>query len=68
MQNLVDAKVADIMQTMADEKFLHVPVVDAQGHLISIVSIGDVVRHHLEEISDENIALKQYVGRGNWVE
>lgn len=63
-----DATVADIMQMMAAEKIRHVPVVDASGHLISIVSIGDVVRYHLEEISDENIALKQYLGRGNWVE
>ena len=63
-----DATIADIMQMMAAEKIRHVPVVDANGHLISIVSIGDVVNYHLEEISDENIALKQYVGRGNWVE
>lgn len=63
-----DATIADIMQMMAAEKIRHVPVVDASGHLISIVSIGDVVNYHLEEISDENIALKQYVGRGNWVE
>lgn len=63
-----DSRVSDIMQMMAAEKIRHVPVVDADGHLISIVSIGDVVKHHLEEISDENIALKQYVGRGNWVE
>ena len=63
-----EARVADVMQMMAVEKIRHVPVVDADGRLISIVSIGDIVRHHLEEISDENIALKQYVGRGNWAE
>ena len=63
-----DATIAEIMQMMAAEKIRHVPVVDASGHLISIVSIGDVVNYHLKEISDENIALKQYVGRGNWVE
>jgi CBS domain-containing protein len=63
-----EARVADVMQMMAVEKIRHVPVVDADGRLISIVSIGDIIRHHLEEISDENIALKQYVGRGNWAE
>ena len=65
---IAEARVADVMQMMAVEKIRHVPVVDADGRLISIVSIGDIVRHHLEEISDENIALKQYVGRGNWAE
>lgn len=63
-----DARVSDIMQMMAVEKIRHVPVIDENGHLISIVSIGDIVTYHLEEISDENIALKQYVGRGNWAE
>ena len=61
-----EARVAEVMQMMAVEKIRHVPVVDTEGHLISIVSIGDIVKNHLEEISDENVALKQYVGKGNW--
>lgn len=64
---LAETRVADVMQMMAVEKIRHVPVVDSDGYLISIVSIGDIVKTHLEEISDENIALKQYVGKGNWV-
>lgn len=44
-------------------------VVSPDGKTIDgIVSERDVVKYHLEEISDENIALKQYVGRGNWVQ
>lgn len=56
-----DATVAEIMTLMTTKRIRHVPVVDAQGDLISLVSIGDVVKHHLNEISVENQALKQYV-------
>ena len=56
-----DSAVADIMSLMTKERIRHVPVVDAQGKLLSIISIGDIVKHHLNEISVENQALKEYV-------
>ena len=37
---------------MTEGKFRHVPVVD-QGRLIGIVSIGDVVKHRLQEMERE---------------
>jgi hypothetical protein len=33
--------------------------------LISIISIGDVVKHHLDELSSENQALKEYLTTAN---
>ena len=60
-----DATVAEIMTLMTSKRIRHVPVVDVQGDLISLVSIGDVVKHHLNEISVENQALKQYVVGSN---
>jgi len=56
-----DSTVAEIMSMMTAERIRHVPVVDEHGDLLSIVSIGDVVKHHLNEISLENQALKDYV-------
>lgn len=56
-----DATVAEIMSMMTAKRIRHVPVVDDKGQLLSIVSIGDVVKHHLIEISLENQTLKEYV-------
>jgi CBS domain-containing protein len=56
-----NATVSEVMEMMTKLRIRHVPVVDADGNLISIVSIGDVVKHHVNEISMENEALKQYV-------
>jgi len=42
------------------EKFRHMPVVE-QGQLVGIVSIGDVVKSHVEEIEREAAALRGYV-------
>lgn len=57
-----DATVAEIMAMMTKERIRHVPVVDSDGNLLSIISIGDIVKHHLNEIVVENQALKEYVG------
>jgi CBS domain-containing protein len=60
-----DATVSEVMELMTQQRIRHVPVVDADGNLLSIVSIGDVVKHHVNEISVENQALKQYVSGSN---
>jgi CBS domain-containing protein len=60
-----DATVSEVMELMTKQRIRHVPVVDADGNLLSIVSIGDVVKHHVNEISIENEALKQYVSGSN---
>jgi CBS domain-containing protein len=57
-----DSTVSEIMALMSGKRIRHIPVVDAEGGLISIVSIGDVVKHYLNELSAENQALKEYVG------
>lgn len=53
--------VDSLMQTMTDRKFRHVPVVDDDGNLIAVVSIGDLVRHRLSELADERSALINYI-------
>jgi len=57
-----DSTVSEIMALMSSKRIRHIPVVDAEGGLISIISIGDVVKHYLNELSAENQALKEYVG------
>jgi len=57
--NEADTVVA-IMERMTAGKFRHVPVVE-QGKLIGVISIGDVVKHRVEEIEGETNALREYI-------
>jgi Mg/Co/Ni transporter MgtE len=46
---------------MTRGRFRHVPVVDTDDRLTGIVSIGDVVKRHVEEIQHEATALRDYI-------
>jgi len=56
-----DATVAELMKIMTERRIRHVPVVDAAGILLSIVSIGDVIKAHVTELDAERTALRDYV-------
>lgn len=56
-----DAAVADLMTIMTERRIRHIPVVDADQNLVSIISIGDVVKAHIEELDTERKALRDYV-------
>ena len=49
-----------LMERMTVGKFRHLPVVE-QDQVIGIISIGDVVKHRLQEIEQESEALKDYI-------
>ncbi len=49
-----------LMERMTVGKFRHLPVVE-QEQVIGIISIGDVVKHRLQEIEQESEALKDYI-------
>ena len=49
-----------VMQTMTDGRFRHVPVVEG-GRLIGIISIGDVVKRHVNALDSERQALREYI-------
>jgi CBS-domain-containing membrane protein len=49
------------MKTMTNQRVRHVPVVDDDGLLVSIVSIGDVVKRHIESLDTERQALQDYI-------
>jgi CBS domain-containing protein len=54
--------VNDLMRTMTDERVRHIPVV-VDGELRGIVSIGDVVKHRIDELTDERNHLEAYISR-----
>jgi CBS domain-containing protein len=52
--------ICNIMERMTEGKFRHVPVVD-RGRLVGIVSIGDVVKHRLNEMERESSLMRDYI-------
>jgi CBS domain-containing protein len=56
-----DETIDGLMSTMTRGRFRHLPVVDGQDRLIGIVSIGDVVKTHVEEIVREASSLRDYI-------
>jgi len=49
-----------VMQTMTAGRFRHLPVVEG-GRLTGIVSIGDVVKRHVNALDSERQALREYI-------
>ena len=52
--------ISSVMERMTAGKFRHLPVLE-QGRLAGIVSIGDVVKHRLQEMEREQSALRDYI-------
>ena len=52
-----DDRADDVLQTMTDGRFRHLPVVE-DGQMIGLISIGDVVKARLSELSMEKAALE----------
>lgn len=50
----------DVMSLMTTGRFRHLPVV-MDGALVGIVSIGDVVKHHVAEVEMEATAMREYI-------
>lgn len=48
---------------MTEHRIRHLPVVE-NGRLIGIVSIGDVVKHHIAEVQMEAMAMRDYISAG----
>jgi len=55
-----DVKVEEVMKTMNARRFRHMPVL-RDGKLAGVVSIGDVVRHRMQEIEYESLKIKQAI-------
>ncbi len=57
-----DVLLDDLMKTMTERRIRHVPVVE-DGTLVGIVSIGDVVKHRIDQLQFERDQLDSYVHR-----
>lgn len=55
-----DASIDEVMRIMTEGRFRHVPVVESE-RLVGIVSIGDIVKRHVDALNSEREALREYI-------
>lgn len=55
-----DVGLEDLMRLMTERRFRHVPVL-VDGKLAGIISIGDVVKHRIDELQSERDHLTAYI-------
>lgn len=53
----------ELMAIMTEHRVRHVPVLD-EGRLVGILSIGDAVKHRMEQLEFERDQLNHYVAGG----
>lgn len=53
-------QVSGLMHVMTEQRIRHIPVVDGDV-LCGLVSIGDVVKHRVDEIQMEAAAMRDYI-------
>lgn len=59
-----DDPIVSLMTVMTLNRIRHLPVVDGEDRrLVGLVSIGDVVKHRLDEIEMEAESLRDYITR-----
>lgn len=58
-----DDHIDDLAALMTNNRIRHIPVLDG-GRLAGIVSIGDVVKHRMEELQAEQAQLHAYITQG----
>ena len=64
-QDVVTCKPSDalvtVLQKMTDGRFRHMPVIDDNGSVQGMVTIGDVVHYRLNEVEYEALKMKQMI-------
>lgn len=58
-----DESTDELMSTMTEGRFRHVPVVE-DDQLVGIISIGDVVKVRIDELDHEREQLADYISQG----
>lgn len=56
-------RIDDLAALMTNNRVRHIPVLD-NGRLVGIVSLGDVVKHRMEELQAERQQLHAYITQG----
>ena len=57
----VESTIEECMQLMSDRRIRHLPVLDMEGKLSGVISIGDVVRFIIEEQKMTIAHLESYI-------
>jgi CBS domain-containing protein len=52
----------ELMERMTERRVRHLPVL-SNGRLDGIISIGDVVKHHVAEVEMEASAMREYIAQ-----
>lgn len=60
-----EQEIEELAHVMTENRFRHLPVLDEDGALVGIVSIGDVVKGRLDDLQYERDNLQAYVQSGN---
>ncbi len=58
-----ETSIEDCMDVMTGKFIRHLPVVEEEGKLVGLISIGDVVKHIIEEQKDIIEHLENYISR-----
>jgi CBS domain-containing protein len=56
-----DDSIQDAMGVMTERRIRHLPIVNDQGNLVGMVSIGDLVKFQHDQLTMENHYLKTYI-------
>lgn len=56
-----DVEVAALAEEMTRQRFRHVPILDDEGLMVGIVSIGDIVKHRISMLQSERDQLENYI-------
>lgn len=59
----LDDSFGSLMATMTEHRIRHVPVLD-DGRLVGVLSIGDAVKHRMDQLEFERDQLNTYVAGG----
>jgi CBS domain-containing protein len=53
--------IEELMNEMTERRVRHLPVVEGDGKLVGIVSIGDILKNRLQELENETCTLRGYL-------
>lgn len=56
----------DVMQTMTQRRLRHLPVVDDNGRMVGIVSIGDVVKSRIDDLKTQAESMENYISGSHY--
>ena len=58
----LNTSVTELMEIISNHKIRHIPIIE-EKKLLSVVSIGDVVNHIIEQYKDENQHLRDFINK-----